>query len=57
MHIVFGQLYKQGVVLGGLILKPNMIVPGFTCPKQESVDEVADATVKCFLRVVPAAVP
>jgi len=57
LHIVFGQIYKQGVVLEGLIFKPNMIVPGFTCPIQESVEEVADATVKCFLRVVPAAVP
>jgi len=27
------------------------------CPKQESVNEVADTTVKCLLQVVPAAVP
>ena len=40
-----------------MILKPNMVLPGLTCPKQESVDEVADATVKCLLRSVPAAVP
>ena len=57
LHIVFGQLYKQGVILEGMILKPNMVVPGLNCSKQESVDEVADATIKCFLRVVPAAVP
>jgi len=57
LHIVFNQLYKQGVLLEGMILKPNMIVPGLTCPKQESVDEVADATIKCLLRSVPAAVP
>ena len=30
---------------------------GKDCPKQESVDEVADATVTCLLRAVPAAVP
>jgi fructose-bisphosphate aldolase class I len=40
-----------------MILKPNMVLPGLTCPKQEAVDEVADATVTCLLRAVPAAVP
>jgi fructose-bisphosphate aldolase class I len=55
--MVFHQLFAQGVMLEGMILKPNMVLPGLTCPKQESVDEVADATVKCLLRAVPAAVP
>jgi fructose-bisphosphate aldolase class I len=50
-------MYKQGVMLEGVILKPNMVLPGSTCPKQETVDEVADATVRCLLRSVPAAVP
>jgi fructose-bisphosphate aldolase, class I len=54
---VFNQLYAQGVMLEGLILKPNMVLPGLACTKQETVDEVADATVTCFLRSVPAAVP
>jgi fructose-bisphosphate aldolase class I len=57
LHIVFKQLYTQGVMLEGMILKPNMILPGLACPKQVSADEVADTTVKCLLRVVPAAVP
>jgi len=57
LRTVFGQLYAQRVQLEGMILKPNMVLPGLTCPKQESVDEVADATVKCLLRAVPAAVP
>jgi len=56
LHIVFNQLYIQGVILEAMILKPNMIVPGLACPIQESVDQVADATVKCLLRNVPAAV-
>jgi fructose-bisphosphate aldolase class I len=56
-HTVFSQLYTQGVMLEGIILKPNMVVPGLACPKQETVDEVADATVKCLLLAVPAAVP
>jgi fructose-bisphosphate aldolase, class I len=57
LHTVFNQLYKQGVVLEGMILKPNMIVPGLACKKQNPIDEIADATVKCLLRAVPAAVP
>ena len=57
LRTVFNQLYTQRVTLEGMILKPNMVLPGLTCPKQEAVDEVADATVKCLLRAVPAAVP
>jgi fructose-bisphosphate aldolase class I len=57
LRTVFNQLYTQRVRLEGIILKPNMVVPGLTCPKQETVDEVADATVWCLLRAVPAAVP
>jgi fructose-bisphosphate aldolase class I len=53
---VFIQLHTQRVLLEGMILKPNMVLPGTTCQKQESVDEVADATVTCLLRSVPAAV-
>jgi len=57
LHAVFAQLRLQGVLLEGMLLKPNMVLPGQACPIQESVDEVADATVTCLLRVVPAAVP
>jgi fructose-bisphosphate aldolase class I len=57
LQTVFSQLYIQRVILEGMILKPNMVLPGLTCPRQETVDEVADATVTCLLRVVPAAVP
>jgi len=57
LQTVFNELYKQKVILEGMILKPNMVLPGLNCPKQETVDEVADATVKCLLRAVPAAVP
>lgn len=57
LRTVFNELYTQGVALEGMILKPNMVLPGLTCPKQESVDEVADATLRCLLRAVPAAVP
>jgi fructose-bisphosphate aldolase class I len=57
LRTVFNNLYSQGVMLEGLILKPNMVLPGLACSKQETVDEVADVTVKCLLRAVPAAVP
>jgi fructose-bisphosphate aldolase class I len=54
---VFSQLYTQGVMLEGMILKPNMVLPGSACPTQVTVDAVAGATVRCLLRSVPAAVP
>jgi fructose-bisphosphate aldolase class I len=54
---VFSELYTQGVMLEGMILKPNMVLPGLDCPTQETVEKVADATVGCLLRAVPAAVP
>jgi fructose-bisphosphate aldolase class I len=57
LHTVFGQLYRQGVRLEGMILKPNMVLPGRDCPTPAGVEEVADATVSCLLRAVPAAVP
>jgi len=57
LRAVFAQLYAQRVALEGMILKPNMVLPGLRCPRQESVEQVADATVACLLRAVPAAVP
>ncbi len=53
----FQQLYYLNVALEGIVLKPNMIVPGKKCPKQASVDEVAEKTIKCLKACVPAAVP
>ncbi len=57
LRTVFSELFAQRVTLEGMILKPNMVLPGLACPKQESIDEVAYATVNCLLRAVPAAVP
>ncbi|WP_339465027.1 class I fructose-bisphosphate aldolase [Pseudomonas sp. EA_65y_Pfl2_P74] len=56
LHEVFEQLQAQGVLLEGMVLKPNMLLPGLSCRHQDSVDEVADATVTTLLRAVPAAV-
>jgi fructose-bisphosphate aldolase class I len=57
LHAVFNALYEQKVLLEGMLLKPNMIVSGNACPMQAPVTEVADATIQCLLRHVPAAVP
>lgn len=56
LKTVFQQLYYQRVILEGMVLKPNMVLPGLACKIQPSVDEVADATVNCLLQTVPAAV-
>ncbi len=56
LRAVFGQLSTQGVMLEGVILKPNMVLPGLTCPRQASADDVADATLTSLSRTVPAAV-
>ena len=57
LRTVFSELFAQRVMLEGIILKSNMVLPGSTCAKHESIEEVADATVNCLLRAVPAAVP
>ena len=54
---VFQQLFYANVALEGIVLKPNMIVPGKKCAKQNSVEEVARATVKVLKDCVPGAVP
>jgi fructose-bisphosphate aldolase class I len=54
---LFGHFYAQRVDLRYMILKPNMVLPGQDCPQQENVEQVADATVTCLLRSVPALVP
>ncbi len=53
----FQQLYYLNVALEGVVLKPNMIVPGKKAAKQASVDEVAEKTIKCLKACVPSAVP
>ena len=56
LYFVFDALRAQRVLLEGMILKPNMVVPGLKCATQDSAEDVADATVRTFLRSVPAAV-
>ena len=54
---VFAQLHAHRVLLEGMLLKPNMVLSGTACPQQASADEVAEATVRCFRRTIPAAMP
>jgi fructose-bisphosphate aldolase class I len=54
---IFAQLDAHRVLLEGMLLKPNMVVAGKKCPRQPSVQEVAEVTVRCLRRYVPAAVP
>jgi fructose-bisphosphate aldolase class I len=57
LNKTFQELRAQRVVLEGMILKPNMAVSGKKCPKQASVEEVAEKTVRLLKTCVPAAVP
>jgi fructose-bisphosphate aldolase class I len=57
LRTVFSRLVEQRVVLEGIVLKPNMVLAGYDCPRQAGVEEVAERTLGCFRRVVPAAVP
>ena len=57
LHTVFYELYGQNVELEGMVLKPNMVLSGYNCPDQASVEQVAELTVTLFKRSVPSAVP
>jgi fructose-bisphosphate aldolase class I len=57
LNKVFQELRIQRVALEGMILKPNMAISGKKCPKQASVEEVAEKTIKMLKHCVPAAVP
>ena len=57
LHAVFNALFEHDVSLEGMLLKPNMVVPGQDCPRRASVKEVAVATLRTIARHVPPAVP
>jgi fructose-bisphosphate aldolase class I len=57
LNAVYDELYAQRVHLEGTILKPNMVLSGTECKTQAGVEEVAEKTVQCLQRTVPAAVP
>ncbi|MCG6899585.1 MAG: fructose-bisphosphate aldolase class I [Gammaproteobacteria bacterium] len=57
LHAVFHALQRHHVLLECIVLKPSMVTPGKDHPPKASPEEVADATLRVFQRVVPAAVP
>ncbi|WP_211450879.1 class I fructose-bisphosphate aldolase [Collimonas antrihumi] len=57
LEIVFAELDAQRVAFEGMLLKPNMVIAGMKCAQQADVQQVAEATMRCLARYVPAAVP
>jgi fructose-bisphosphate aldolase, class I len=57
LHAVFTELRDQRVAPERMLLKPNMVLPGYDSGRRASHEEVAEWTVKCLRRHVPAAVP
>ncbi|MEO8839581.1 MAG: class I fructose-bisphosphate aldolase, partial [Herbaspirillum sp.] len=53
LEAVFTELNAHRVLLEGMLLKPNMVIAGLKCKQQASVQEVADATLRCLRRYVP----
>ena len=54
---VFAQLERQGVALEGMLLKPNMVVSASSASNRANAQVVAEMTVDCFKRTIPAAIP
>jgi fructose-bisphosphate aldolase class I len=57
LKTVFNELFEARVMLEGMVLKPNMVVPGKKSAERTSVEEVAEKTVTVLKICVPAAVP
>jgi fructose-bisphosphate aldolase class I len=57
LQAVYTELHDQRVEFRGTLLKPNMVLSGYDAADRASVDEVAEATLECFYKHVPAAVP
>src|SRR6476620_1384744 len=57
LHAVFTELRDQRIHFEQMLLKPNMVLSGYDASEQASDDEIAEQTLRCFYRHVPAAVP
>jgi fructose-bisphosphate aldolase class I len=57
LEICFDALREYHVDLKGLILKSSMVIPGNKCPAQSSPEQIAEATIRCLKKTVPAEVP
>lgn len=57
LQAVFAALAQHRVALEQMLLKTGMVLPGAECPEQADLETVTQATLRCFRRAVPAAVP
>src|SRR5690606_17254849 len=57
LQSVFNQLFAHRIYLEGMVLKPNMVISGKKAANRAPPEQVAEATVRCLKRHVPAAVP
>jgi fructose-bisphosphate aldolase class I len=57
LQAVYTELHDQRLDFRGTLLKPNMVLSGYGASDRASADEVADVTLECFYKHVPAAVP
>jgi fructose-bisphosphate aldolase, class I len=57
LQAVYTELHDQRLDFRGTLLKPNMVLSGYEASDRASIDEVADVTLECFYKHVPAAVP
>src|SRR5690349_4603119 len=57
LQALYTELHDQRVDFPGTLLKPNMVLSGYEASDRAGVDEVAEATLECFYRHVPAALP
>ena len=57
LKTLYRELFDQGVILEGTILKPNMVISGTKNQDRAGIEEVADMTMQCLANCVPAAVP
>ena len=57
LRSVFSELQEHRVIPEGMLLKPNMVLSGKMCPGQAGIQEIAEITLRCLRRTVPAAVP
>jgi fructose-bisphosphate aldolase class I len=57
LQAVYTELHDQRIEFRGTLLKPNMVLSGYDAPNRASAEEVADVTLECFYKHIPAAVP
>jgi fructose-bisphosphate aldolase class I len=54
---VYQELHDQRVDFAGTLLKPNMVLSGYSASNRAGIDEVAEATLEVLYKHVPASVP